>query len=198
MGRSCTDRDNTTVFSDTVETMQPQPSAARRPDSTEHDPYYSRYIDLVGDGPIVPILEAQLVETLGLLSDLTEAQAASAYAPGKWTLKQVLGHVIDTERIFAYRVLRIARNDATPIEGFDQDPYVEFGPFTNLKLAALLDEFRAVRNSTILLLRHLNPEAWTRRGIANGKEVTVRALAYTVAGHELHHRRIIASRYLNG
>ncbi len=176
--------------------MHPQPSTAQRPGPSEHDPYYSRYIDLVGDGPILSLLESQLDETVALLSDVTEDRAASAYQPGKWTLKQVLGHVSDTERIFAYRALRFGRNDATPIEGFDQDPYVEFGPFGDLPLPALVEEFRAVRRSTILLLRHLTAGAWTRRGVANGKEVSVRALAYIAAGHELHHRRIIATRYL--
>ena len=100
-----------------------------RPAITEHDPYYSRYIDLVPDGDIVATLESQIAATIALLADVSEERASSSYEPGKWTVKEVLGHLSDTERIFAYRALRISRNDRTPIEGFDQDPYVQNGPF---------------------------------------------------------------------
>ncbi len=169
-----------------------------RPSPTEHDPYYSRYIDLVADGDIVATLEGQFTETAALLSGVSEERAGSAYAPGKWTLKDVLGHMSDTERIFAYRVLRIARNDRTPIEGFDQDPYVANGNFSAQTLAALVDDFRAVRQATLTLLRSLDTQAWARSGTANKKGITVRALAYTMAGHELHHRAILRDRYLGG
>jgi uncharacterized damage-inducible protein DinB len=175
--------------------MQPQPTFIGRPEAAEHDPYYSRYIDLVPDGDIVTTLETQIEATSALLAGVSEERAAASYEPGKWTVKQVLGHLSDTERIFAYRVLRISRNDRTPIEGFDQDPYVENAPFTRCSLAAIVDEFHSVRRASVLLLRHLDPQAWTRRGIANQKEITVRALAYTMAGHELHHRTILERAY---
>jgi uncharacterized damage-inducible protein DinB len=174
--------------------MQLQP--IDRPDVSEHDAYYSRYIDLVPEGDILAMLDAQLADTIALLSGVGEERAGLAYEAGKWTLKEVLGHMIDTERIFAYRALRIARNDPTPMEGFDQDPYVQNANFTGVRLAVLMNEFRAVRQSTLFLLRSLEPQAWNRSGIANGKAITVRALAYLTAGHELHHRAILRDRYL--
>ena len=107
----------------------------------------------------------------------------------------MLGHVTDCERIFAYRVLRIARGDRTPIEGFEQDDYIKYGPFRKRPLAEIIDDYIAVRRATLTLLRNLQEEAWTRRGIANKNEVSVRAVAYTLAGHELHHRRILEEKY---
>jgi hypothetical protein len=107
----------------------------------------------------------------------------------------VLGHVCDTERIFAYRALRIARGDATPLASFEQDDYVRNGPFAHRMLADWVDDFIAVRRATLALLRNLDGAAWARRGVASGKEVTVRALAYIIAGHELHHRRILEKKY---
>jgi uncharacterized damage-inducible protein DinB len=166
------------------------------PEASEYAPYYGKYIALVPDRNVVETLEAQMNETVALLSSLTEAQATHRYAPGKWTLKQVLGHVSDSERIFAYRILRISRGDQTPIEGFEQDDYVRTGPFDRMPLAALIDEFQAVRRATVALIRPLDRDAWTRRGIANKNEISVRALAYIIAGHELHHRNILRSHYL--
>ena len=131
-----------------------------------------------------------------LLSGRTEADGEIRYAPEKWSLKEVLGHVNDTERIMSYRALRIARNDATPIEGFEQDDYVGNGPFGQRPLSDLIEDYIAVRRATVSLFRNLDEAAWTRRGVANKNEVTVRALAYIIAGHELHHRRIIEEKYL--
>jgi uncharacterized damage-inducible protein DinB len=166
-----------------------------RPNPDEHDPYYARYIDLVGDGDVVAILARSVNETKELLAGLDEEQSNSSYAPGKWTVKQVLGHMIDSERVFSYRALRIARNDRTPLPGFEQDDYVAHGPFTHCALSALLDEFAAVRRATVLLFEHLYGGACSRRGTANSSEVTVRAIAYIIAGHELHHRNILKTRY---
>jgi hypothetical protein len=165
------------------------------PDASEYAPYYGRYISLVS-GDILAALEDQPRETMALLSTLTEAQAQFRYAPDKWSIKEILGHVIDTERIFAYRALRIARNDATPMEGYEQDDYVRNGDFDRCALADLLDEFTCVRRATLSLLQKLTPEAWLRRGIANKNEVSVRALAYIIAGHELHHRKVLEEQYL--
>jgi hypothetical protein len=109
----------------------------------------------------------------------------------------VLGHLCDSERIFAYRALRIARGDQTPMEGFEQDDYVRNGPFAQIPLAEMIEEYIAVRHATLTLLRNLDEPAWTRRGVANKNEVTVRALAYIIAGHELHHRSILEEKYFN-
>jgi hypothetical protein len=167
----------------------------QRPQPDEHDPYYSRYISLVPDGDVLDTLRAQIADTQALLGALSEDQGNFRYAPGKWTIKEVVGHLSDSERVFAYRALRIARNDQTPIEGFEQDDYVRFGPFARRSLAGLVEEFGAVRQSSLCLLRALDEEAWSRRGIANKATVSVRAVAFIMAGHELHHRRILKEKY---
>jgi uncharacterized damage-inducible protein DinB len=166
-----------------------------RPASTEYDPYYWKYIDLVPDGDIVTILRSQIETTLAFLRQVPEEKAGESYAPGKWTVKEVIGHLIDTERIFAYRALRIGRNDKTPLPGFEQDDYVAGTNFNARTLAGLTEEFSAVRSTTIHLFKHFSDEEWQRRGTANEKEITTRALAYNVAGHELHHVGILKSRY---
>jgi hypothetical protein len=172
------------------------PRTAGRPNKDEYAPYYDRYISLVTGDDIEQILAAQLPDALAFFAHFSEQQGDYRYAPGKWSVKEVLCHVNDTERIFCYRALRIARGDQTPIEGFEQDDYVKNGPFPQLSLAALIEEFAHVRNATVSLFRNLSGEEWTRRGVANKLEVTVRALAYITAGHELHHRRILQERYL--
>jgi len=175
-------------------TAKPAPMGA--PDASEYAPYYGRYIALVQGDDVLRALEAQGKEIVTLLSGLTEWQGDHRYAPGKWSVKEVLGHVTDTERIFAYRALRIARADPTPLEGFEQDEYVRAGGFGNRALADMVEEFAAVRRASLLLFRSLDGEAWRRRGIANQKEISVHALAYLVAGHELHHRKILREKYL--
>jgi hypothetical protein len=175
--------------SKTIRSTAPQPS--------EYAPYYGRYVVLIPEGDIVETLEAQLQELLALLTGIGDDRGAYRYAPGKWTIKQVLGHVNDTERVFAYRALRISRGDRTPMSPFDQDAYVESGPFATVSMAALIDEFTAVRRATIALLAPLSGEAWLRSGIANDNEVTTRALAWMTAGHVRHHGRILRERYLS-
>jgi DinB superfamily len=169
-----------------------------RPESNEHAPYYGKYVALVPAGDILGILTRQLRETIALLSARTAHDGDLRYAPGKWSVKEALGHVIDTERVFSYRALRIARNDPTPLAGFEQDDYVKYGPFGHCSLGSLLEEFTAVRGSTVSLFRALDEAAWARRGVASNNEVTVRALAYIIAGHELHHRGIFQQRYFPG
>lgn len=166
-----------------------------RPQAGEYAPYYDRYISLIAENDILSTLDRQRREMVLLLSGLSEEQGDFRYAPEKWSAKQVLGHVCDTERVFAYRALRIARGDATPMEGFEQDDYVKNGPFARHVIAEVIEDYIAVRRATISLLRSLEEAAWSRRGIANKNEVTVRALAYTIAGHELHHRRILEEKY---
>ena|SRR5579864_8589691 len=169
-----------------------------RPQAGEYAPYYDRYISLIKGEDILGTLDEQRRQTLLLLSGRDDADGNFRYAPDKWTAKEVLGHVCDTERVFAYRALRIARADATPMEGFEQDDYVRNGPFARLPLCDLIEEYIAVRRATLSLLRGLDEPAWTRRGVANKNEVTVRALAYIIAGHEAHHRRILEERYFAG
>ncbi|MFY9908110.1 MAG: DinB family protein [Terriglobales bacterium] len=162
----------------------------------EYAPYYERYISLVRRDDVLGELEEQRRQTLLLLSGRSEADGDLRYAPEKWSVKEVLGHMNDTERIMSYRALRIARGDATPLEGFEQDDYVRNGPFARLALEDLIEDYIAVRRATVSLFRNLDEAAWTRRGVANKSEVTVRALAYIIAGHELHHRGILEEKYL--
>jgi hypothetical protein len=171
-------------------------TASLRPQPGENAPYYDRYISLVPGNDVLAALDEQRRQMLLLLSGRTEADGDLRYAPDKWSLKEVLGHVNDTERIMSYRALRISRGDATPIEGYEQDDYVRNGPFGRSSLADLIEDYIAVRRATVSLLRNLDEAAWTRRGVANKNEVTVRALAYIIAGHELHHRRILEEKYL--
>jgi hypothetical protein len=167
-----------------------------RPQPGEYAPFYAKYIALVPDADLLDTLQASVHDWKSLLGGLTEPQSEFRYEPAKWSFKEVLGHVTDTERIFSYRVLRIARGDQTPLSGFEQDDYVKEGNFSARKLPELLEEFSAVRHSTLALLRSLSTSAWTRRGNANQKEVTVSALAFVIAGHERHHRFIVEQRYL--
>ena len=166
-----------------------------RPEPGEYAPYYDRYISLVAGSDILATLESQRRQMLLLLSGRDDNDGDYRYAPEKWSAKEVLGHVCDTERIFAYRALRISRGDRTPIEGFEQDGYVTNGPFAIRPIAELIEDYIAVRRASLTLLRSLDEQAWLRRGIANKNEVSVRAIAYTMAGHELHHRRILEEKY---
>ena len=168
-----------------------------KPPAGEYASYYNRYISLVPDGNIVETIEQQRRDTILLLSCRSEQDGDYRYAPDKWSVKEVLGHINDTERVFAYRALRIARNDATPMEGFEQDDYVRNAPFATSPLPDLIEDFIAVRRATVSLLRNLDETTWLRRGVANKNEVTLRALAWTIAGHELHHRRILEEKYFS-
>ncbi|MGA3106277.1 MAG: DinB family protein [Terriglobales bacterium] len=168
-----------------------------RPEPGEFAPYHKTYISLVAGNDIVASLDEQRRQTLLLLSGRPESEGDLRYAPGKWTLKEVLGHINDTERIMAYRALRIARGDSTPLPGFEQDDYVRDGPFAHNSLPDLIEDYIAVRRATLTLFRNLQEKDWTRHGTVNGNKLAVRALAYIIAGHELHHRRLIEEKYLN-
>jgi hypothetical protein len=171
--------------------------AIGRPDTTEYLSYYGNYISMVPDGDILAVLESQMEDTAGFLGTIPESQASFRYAPDKWSIKEVVGHLIDGERVFAYRALRFARNDKTPLPGFEQDDYVRNGAFDNCRLSDLAAELKSVRQATLFLFNHLDRHAWTRRGVANDDEVSVRALAYIIAGHELHHREVLRTKYLS-
>ncbi|MGI9107407.1 MAG: DinB family protein [Pyrinomonadaceae bacterium] len=167
-----------------------------KPDETEYLPYYGNYISLVPEGNLLATMSEQLDETLVLLRSIPESRAGFRYAPGKWSIRELVGHMIDTERIFAYRALRFSRGDQTPLPGYEQDDYVLNASFEDFSLGEIAAEFESVRRSTLFLFRHVGEAAWMRRGAANGSEVSVRALAYIIAGHELHHREILRHRYL--
>ena len=173
-------------------------STAIRPAADEHHPYYGKYIALVPESDAVEALEHQLADMLPLLRGLSEAQGALRYAPGKWSIKQVLGHVIDAERVFAYRALRFGRNDRTPLPGFDENPYAEAAGSDARTVASLVSELESLRRSNISMYAGLPADAWARRGAANDNEVSVRALAFITAGHGRHHIGIIRERYLGG
>ena len=166
------------------------------PHENEYAPYYGRYISLVPEGNFFLLLDKQFDETLGFLRNLTAKQAGTRYESDKWSIKEVLGHVIDTERIMSYRALRIARADETPLPGFEQDPYVRAANFDSRAVDDLLAEFQVVRAATKSLFRSFDEKAIGRRGTASTFPVTVRALAYIVAGHERHHMNILKTRYL--
>jgi hypothetical protein len=173
-------------------------TAATRPHAGEFAPYYGRYIALVPEDHALAALERPLGEMIPFLSGLTEAQGALRYAPDKWSVKQVIGHVVDVERVFAYRALRIARGDDTPLAGFDENGYAAQAGSDRLALRALVDELDLVRRANLAMFRGLPDEAWARRGTANQSPFSVRALAYVIAGHARHHARIIRERYLGG
>jgi hypothetical protein len=167
-----------------------------RPEDSEYLAYYGRYVALVPEGDILTTLATQNKETLSLLRGLPEEKGSLRYAPEKWSIKELVGHVTDTERIFANRALRFGRNDATPLPGFEENDYVRGGSFGEYPLSELADGFESVRRSTVFLLKHMSKEASKRRGTANGALVSVRALAYLIAGHELHHVAVLRTRYL--
>jgi len=167
-----------------------------RPASTEYAPYYQTYLKKVPDGDIIQILAQQMEETQGLIKSLPPGKANFRYAPGKWSVKEVIGHMVDTERVFAYRALCFSRNERTPLPSFEQNDYVENANFARRTLEDIAEEFRLVRQANIMLFRSFTEEIKMRRGIASGVEFTVRAIMYIIAGHELHHRRILQERYL--
>jgi hypothetical protein len=165
------------------------------PEAGEYSPYHVRYISLVPGNDIVGTLESQRRQTLILLCGRDDKEGDYRYAPDKWSAKEVLGHVCDSERIFTYRALRIARGDRTPLPGFEQDDYMRNSPFAQRPIAELIEDYIAVRRATLTLFRNLDEQAWMRRGIVNNNDISVRALAYITAGHELHHRRILEEKY---
>ena len=167
-----------------------------RPNADEYFEYYGKYIARVPDGDVRDHMRTQLSETISLLSGVADAKAEKAYAAGKWTLKEALLHMSDAERVFGYRMLRIARGDATPLPGFEQDEWVPHSCANKRLMANLVMEFAAVRASTLALMDSLSPEAWLRKGTASGHSISARALAYIAAGHERHHLTIIRERYL--
>jgi uncharacterized damage-inducible protein DinB len=166
-----------------------------KPKSDEYAEYYGRYIDQVPDGDVVATLESQANETQKLLASIGEEKAAYRYEPGKWSIKQLVGHIADSERIFAYRLLAFARGEKQPLPGFDQNEYMETANFDSRSLAELAGDLASTRQATLKLVRSLDDQAWSRRGVASDNPVSVRALAWITAGHERHHMKILRERY---
>ena len=167
-----------------------------RPGPSDYNSYYDRYISLIGDGDIIEILEEQRKTSEKFLKTFTEEQGNYYYADGKWTVKEVRGHVIDTERIMAYRALAFARGEKQSLPGFEQDEYVAESDFNKRSLDDLINEFLTVRESNIILFKSFNEEILIRRGTASESEVTVLALIYIIAGHEKHHMKFLKERYV--
>ena len=167
---------------------------ASRPTASEYASDFDRYINLVPAGDVVAALADQLKRAQTILEPLSEAESLVVHAPYAWTLKQVLGHVIDGERIFGYRALRLARQDPTPLSGFDETHFMNAADFNSVPMAELLEEFASLRRSHVLLFKHISPEAWDWRGTVLGQPATCRAFAFVMAGHMEHHLAIVKKR----
>jgi DinB superfamily len=167
-----------------------------RPQSNEAASYYSAYIDLIPDGEIIEILNQQLEETTSFLNTISEEKSLTRYAPGKWSLRELLNHVNDTERVFVFRALWFARGFNEPLPSFDQEIGVKGGSGDQRSWATQVDEFRSIRLATLSLFRGLSTGDWDRTGIASDNPFTVRALAYITAGHVKHHTNVIRDRYV--
>ncbi len=168
----------------------------KRPEKTEYAEYYDHYISLVEETDIVLAMQSQLTEMHDLFSQITDEKGLYAYAEGKWTIKELLGHLIDGERVFAYRAFRFSRADHTPLAGFDQNPYVENANYNAVKIEDLFEEFSLLRKSNILFFKNLSEAAWSQTGVASDNPITVRALAYCMVGHPRHHVKILVDKYL--
>lgn len=169
-----------------------------RPGPDEFTPFYAGYVAKVPDGDVLRFLETQLRETRTLFSTIPEGRGDHRYQEGKWSIKEVIGHLCDAERIFTCRALRFARNDRTDLPGFDENAYVPAGQFGRRTMASMVDEFAQVRDATLALVRSFDAEAGARRGTANGKEISVRALVWVTAGHVAHHVGVLRERYAVG
>jgi uncharacterized damage-inducible protein DinB len=159
--------------------------------------YYDSYIDRVRDKEPLKVLEDQMNSTQDLFTSISDEKGNFAYAEGKWTIKELIGHLIDSERVFGYRALRFARGDKTELPGFEQDDYVAAADFSKRSLSDLAEEFYLVRKSNLLLFKSFSEEELSRTGIANDGEVSVEALLHIIAGHENHHINVIKEKYLD-
>lgn len=169
-----------------------------RPHAQEHDPYYAGYIDQVEGDDILSLLRGQIDETEDSLGDADDSIGPTRYEEGKWSVNELVGHLIDSERVFVYRAVCIARGERASLPGMDQDDYVRGGNFDARSLADLVGEFRDLRRSTVSFFSGLDAESWRRVGTANDAGISVRALAFIVGGHQAHHMKVLRERYLNG
>ena len=168
----------------------------QRPVPGEYAPFHAGYVAMVPDGDVLAMLKTQHSETVRLLSRLGEPKSRHRYAPGKWSIREVIGHLIDAERVFTYRALTFARGDKTPLPGFDENMWAAASNADSRTLKSLLDELKALRAATLALFRGFNAEQLARIGIASGHPVSVRGLLYVTTGHERHHIKILRERYL--
>ncbi|MGX6444935.1 DinB family protein [Neobacillus sp. K501] len=169
----------------------------QRPLEKEYPHYYEPYVSLVPEGDLVEILKESLQQTVNLFEGISEETGLFRYAPGKWSIKEVLGHITDTERIMSYRLLRVSRGDQTPLAGFNENDYVAAAQTNELPMANILNDFITTRNATITQIQNTPIGAWETTGNANGMEITTRSIAYIIAGHQMHHCNIVKERYLN-
>jgi|SRR6185436_16617381 len=167
-----------------------------RPSTSDYATPYAKYVDLVPEDDVLGAIESQSSETQRALSAIDDVRGAFRYAPEKWSIKQVIGHLTDAERVFGSRIHSVSRGERQSLPGFDEQAYVANGDFDAWKIGDLAEHYALTRRANIVLLRNLSSEAWERRGNANGSEITVRALAYIVVGHERHHRGVLRERYL--
>ena len=169
--------------------------AISRPDPDEFAPFFERYVTLVRDRDVWGLMHAQIPILRVVRDGLTESEALRRYEAGKWSVKEVLGHLSDTERILSYRLFRISRGDRTPLSPFDENAYVEAAGFDRMDLSTLVDDFERVRSATLGILTGASPGSLERRGIASEREISARALVHIIAGHVEHHMRILGERY---
>ena len=169
---------------------------ATRPDPSEYAPSAAEYVSRVPDGNVLELLETQIEETTALIRGLPPGMGDKRYAPGTWSIREIVGHLSDAERVFSQRAFRFSRCDPTPLPGFDENDYVKEAPFSRVPIEDLLSELVHLRHATVYLYRSLDEQALMRRGIANGVETSVRALAFVIAGHEHHHLEVLRTRYL--
>ena len=172
-------------------------AAIAKPEPSEYAPYFSKYIELV-QGDVLSAMATQIGKSLATLRKISDQDSLKRYEPGKWSVREIIGHVIDAERVFAYRALRFARNDPQGLAGFEQDDYVAAARSDTRPWSDILEEFELVRRANVLMFRGFDREAWLRQGVSNQNPISVRALASIIAGHELHHLRIIREKYLAG
>ena len=168
----------------------------KRPQPNEYPSFYQNYVDNVKTDNIIKELTDQVLNIQAIISEIPEDKETYKYAEGKWTIKEIIIHLMDAERIFSYRALRFSRGDSTNLSGFDENEYVPNSGASERSLQSLLDEYIALRNSTIEFFKNLSQEMSLRTGIANGKEISVRSLGYIIPGHEIHHLAVIRERYL--
>jgi len=168
---------------------------SHRPESTEYAPFYETYVSRVPEEEILPVLAGQVGEIRRLAAGVPPEREGHRYADGKWSVREVLGHLTDGERLFGYRALCIGRGDTNPLPGFDEQAYMVHAGFDEVPLAELAEDFAAAREANLRMLRRFDPEAWRRVGTANGVAVSTRALAWIMAGHVRHHLAVLKDRY---
>jgi hypothetical protein len=172
------------------------PSISGVPAPNEYERPYAGYVSLVPEADIVSALDAQLGEMAALVAGVTAEKERFRYGAGKWSVRQVIGHLIDGERVFGYRALCFSRDESAQLPGFDENLFVAKSHYDEIPLAELVEEMGLLRRANVAMLGRLEPDDWDRRGVASGYPITLRALAYVMAGHPRHHMKVLAERYL--